>query len=341
MRNVLESLAVVVPLHALVLASALLWATGIADAADQVQKIQISSASIGQSAHFFATTWSKLINTKTPGLLATNAATGGFVENLQLLGQGKTDVGYLSALNLVKASAGDRSLISEKEFSVLRGIYSYRAGAIHLVVLADSNIRSIADLKGKKVTGGPAGGITRTFLRDLLEAGGLKPGSYTEHVLSTTGGVDALKDGVVDAVCTAGVAPLPVLIDLVVNKKIRILPLDESQVQRLSQRVPSYVREVIPRDIYGKNLITDKDIVTAGTTSMAATHQGMDREVVYKITKVLFANLDEYYTSHPSAKRTSLEDPWPGMVIPLHAGALKFYREAGKDVPARLVPPEK
>ncbi len=64
-------------------------------------------------------------------------------------------------------------------------------------------------------------------------------------------------------------------------------------MRRLTQKVPSYVREVIPRDQYGKNLVNDKDILTAGTTSMAATHRGVDPEVIYKITKLLFANLDE------------------------------------------------
>lgn len=250
-------------------------------------------------------------------------------------------MGYASVLNLFKASTGDRSLISERELAVIRGIYSYRVGPIHLVVLADSGIKSIADLRGKKVTAGPAGGVTRTFLRDLLEAGGLKPGSYTEHVLTTTGGVDALKDGAVNAVCTGGMAPLPVLIDLAVTRKIRILPLSEQEVQSLIRKVPSYVREVIPRDQYGKNLVNDKDVVTVGSTSMAATHRGVDPELVYKITKALFGNLEEYYTSHPSARRTSLEDAFTGMVIPLHAGALRFYREAGKEIPPRMIPPEK
>jgi len=304
------------------------------------KKVQICSASIGQSAHFFATSWAKIINTKTQNLLATNAATGGFVENFQLLGQGKVDVGYISVYNAFRASTGDRSLISEKEFAILRGIYSYRVGPVHMVVLADSGIKSVSDLKGKKVTGGPAGGITRTFLKDFLEAGGLKAGSYTEHVLSTTGGVDALKDGVVDGVCTAGLAPLPVLMDLSLMRKIRILPLEEDAIERLTQKVPSYVREVIPRELYGKNLLNEKDIVTVGSTSMAASHKSVDPDTVYQITKVLFENLPEFHTSHPSAKRTTLDDAFVGMVMPLHAGALKYYKEAGKTIPPRIVPPE-
>ena len=304
------------------------------------KKIQICSASIGQSAHYFATSWAKIINTKTKDLLATNSATGGFVENFQLLGQGKTEVGYVSVYNLFRASTGDRTLVSEKEFAVIRGIYSYRVGPVHMVVLEESGIKSVSDLKGKKVTGGPAGGITRTFLKDFLEAGGLKPGSYSEHVLSTTGGVDALKDGVVDAVCTAGLAPLPVLMDLSVMRKMRILPLDEEAVKRLMQKVPSYVREVIPRELYGKNLINEKDILTVGSTSMAASHKSVDPDTIYQLTRVLFENLAEFHTSHPSAKRTTLEDTFVGMVIPLHSGALKFYKEAGKEIPPRLVPPE-
>jgi len=308
--------------------------------AEKEKKVQICSASIGQSAHFFATSWAKIINTKTKGLLATNAATGGFVENIQLLGQGKTDVGYVSVLNLYKASVGDRSLLSEKEFQIIRGIYSYRVGPVHMVALADSGIKSLSDLKGKKVTAGPAGGVTRTFLKDVLEGAGLKAGSYSEHVLSTTGGIDALKDGTVDAVCTAGLAPLPILMDLATVRKFRILPLDEEGVKRLTQKIPSYVREIIPKDAYGRNLVNETDILTVGSTSMAASHRDVEADTIYKIMKALFENLAEFHTSHPSAKRTTLEDAFVGMIIPVHPGALKFYREAGKEIPARLIPAE-
>lgn len=317
----------------------LLVLAGFLWGAEQVKKIQISSASIGQSVHSFSTAWAKIINTKTKGLLATNAATGGMVENIQLLGQGKTDVTYISVYHLYRAKVGDQSLISDKEFSVIRGIYTYCVGPIHMVVLADSGIKSLSDLKGKKVTGGPAGGVTRTYVKDFLEAAGLKPGSYSEHVLSTTGGVEALKDGVVDAVCTGGLAPLPILMDLALTRKIRVLSLNEKEIKYLTQKVASYVPEIIPKNIYGKNQVNENDIVTLGSTSMAATHQNVDADIIYRITKILFENLDDFHASHPSAKRTNLKEAFVGMVIPLHPGALKFYREAGKEIPTRMIPP--
>ncbi len=313
-------------------------AAGLSTGAFAAQKnLLMLSASIGQSAHSMASSFAKIVNTSVPDMNMTNQATGGFRENYQLMIQKKAQIAHMSNLDLQAALDGRDPLTADQVMN-FRGLYTYNVGPFQIIVRADSNIHTFNDLKGKRITAGPAGGGTRNIFNEQFKTAGIL-GDVKERMMSTTGGFDALRDGSVDAVFSGGMAPLPLVMQVAHTTPIRLIGLPNDVIARLEKLNKAYVITETPANIY-PNQDNKGPVKNANGTSGVFAQRDLDPETVYQIMKAVFGQLDEYRQSHPSAANISLQTALNGLVLPLHPGAVRFYREAGVNVPARLLPGE-
>lgn len=288
--------------------------------------IAIATASAGGAWYPIGAGMAEVIKRSLLGVQARVQTTGGGVENVKLVHDGKVEIGitisYL-AFNGYNAIDPYRSKLQN-----IRTLCSgLSTGVMQVVVPASSRIKSMADLRGKKVAVGPAGGGALTVLDDIFKEYGFKMSNVTPSYVSYDEGVTMMTDGHIDAAVVYAALPTPAVKTLSTGPNpFRMLDLEENVQKSLLSKYPYYVPIRISKDMYG----TGSDIRVVGTPNIVIVYSKLPEELVYNITKAFFEpkNLEIIHTSHPSAKGLTLERAALA-AVPLHPGAEKFYREKG------------
>jgi len=156
-----------------------------------------------------------------PGLLAVAQTTQGSLENLRLINNGQIDSGFAQADLAGWAYAGSNIFPDAGPMLKLRAIASLFPESLHLVVLADSPIHSVADLAGKKVALGEPGSGTIANTRVLLAGMNFGDSDLVRAYLPPAEAVEALKTGKIDAFFQVGVVPIPAISELAMTTPIR------------------------------------------------------------------------------------------------------------------------
>jgi len=258
------------------------------------------------------------------------------------LGQGKIDLSVVPPVMVPWMHKGTRFYKkrpgpAKKAIENIRLIMAYGAGVRHYMVWADSNIKTFADLKGKRVfVGPPRGGASPVAIAAVKLNSGLSPKKdYKEIRMPWNAGMQAMSDGKLDAfIRPAGVGAAS-MDQLGAKRKFRLLGVNQKKMAKFMAR-PDRLFVKIPAGTYKNQAGNDKDVITDGFRHQLAVRRDMSDDLVYKITKTIFANLDQMKKSAVTLKDISLDDPFTGGNIPLHPGAVRFYKEKGKKIPANL-----
>ena len=258
------------------------------------------------------------------------------------LGQGKIDLSVVPPVMVPWMHKGTRFYKkrpgpAKKAIENIRLIMAYGAGVRHYMVWADSGIKTFADLKGKRVfVGPPRGGASPVAIQSIkLNSGLVNKKDYKEIRMPWNAGIQAMSDGKLDAfVRPAGVGAAS-MDQLGAKRKFRLLGVDPKKLAKF-MAVPDRVFVKIPAGTYKNQAGNDKDVLVDGFRHQLAVRKDMSDDLVYKITKTIFDNLDNMKKSAITLKDISLDDPFTGGNIPLHPGAVRFYKEKGKKIPAKL-----
>ena len=265
------------------------------------------------------------------------------------LGRGKIDIQPLPPVITPWMRAGTRMYkkapeVAKKAVANIRLIASYGAGVRHYLVWADSGIETFDDLKGKRVfVGPPVGGASNVAKAVLRITAGLEAGKdYTEVRLPWNGGIQAMQDGKIDVfIRPAGIGAASIE-QLGAKRKFRLLSVapyvDRPAFKKYLGGGGRVLRKV-PAGTYKNQVGNDKDVATDGFRHQLVVNKTMSDELVYKITRTLFENLAEMHKTAAILRDVSLEDTFSLANVPVHPGALKYYKEIGKAVPERLMPP--
>jgi len=306
----------------LVLSALLIFAPNMATA--KVKRISILTASTGGTWYIMGGAMSKVINTYLPNVEATPEVTGGGLENIRLLLRGKADFILTTdaqILNVLKK----REKVKKSNF---RALFTGIASAFHVVVYADSPIRSISDLKGRRI-GTPAlndGG--EIMARATLEAYGLsyKDAKSAKH-LSLGELASAFKDGFIDAALCGGGVPLSAVMDMTTSKNCRLIPIDAEKVEWITTKYPEYTQSFIRKGGYKG---VEQDLLSYGTRTAVVTLAGMDEDLCYRITKTILEHTKDLAEIHPQGRTYNIQEALLGVKsIPIHAGAIRYYKEKG------------
>ena len=265
------------------------------------------------------------------------------------LGRGKIDIQPLPPVITPWLRAGTRMYkkapdVAKKAVANIRLIASYGAGVRHYLVWADSGIETFDDLKGKRIfVGPPVGGASVVAMAVLRITAGLKADKdYTQVRLPWNGGIQAMQDGKIDVfIRPAGIGAASID-QLGSKRKFRLLSV-EKYVDKPAFRKylggGGRVLRKVPAGTYKNQENNDRDVATDGFRHQLVVHKGLGDELVYKITKTLFESLPEMHKTAVTLKDISLDDTFSLANVPVHPGALKYYNEIGKKVPAALMPP--
>ena len=254
----------------------------------------------------------------------TVVSTDGSKANILGIASGDYQLGTVQSDVMAYAWSGLRSFEKEGKidsFRVLGGLY---AEAVQLVTM-DPEIKSVADLKGKKVSIGAAGSGVYFNAMDVLAAAGLKETDIQPQYQSFADSADALKDGKIQAAFIVAGPPTPAISELfTTNANARLVPIDGAVAEKLMTDCPYYTVHTIKAGTY-ENQTTDVNTVTVKATLIVSA--SASEEDVYNITKAIFDNIDSI--AHDKKNELSLENATSGMTAPFHAGAAKYYAEKG------------
>lgn len=256
-----------------------------------------------------------------PSVQSTKAS----VENLNLLQQGRGEVAFTLGDTLSLAAQGSEDAGFKAPLDKLRGLANLYDNYIQIVASAESGIESLEDLKGKAVSVGAPKSGTELNARAVFEAAGL---SYDDlgkiEYLPFAESVELIKNRQLDATLQSAGLGVASIRDLASSVAISVVPIPEDVVSAIGD--PAYQAAVIPAGTYDGQ---DQDVPAAKVTNVLVSHDEVDEELGYQMTKSLFENLDQLANAHAAAKAISLEGAADDMAVPLHPGAERYFREAG------------
>ena len=206
-------------------------------------------------------------------------------------------------------------------FSTLGAAY---AEVCQIVAKADSGIKTVADLKGKKVSVGDSGSGVEFNAQQILGAYDITFEDIDKQNLSFQASADALKDGKIDAFfCTAG-APTVAITDLATTTGIVLVEIDAEHLAKLQADYGFYAAYTVPAGTYTG---IDADATTVAVKATFIVSNDLEEETVYQLTKAIYENKDEY--SHEKASEMSLEYAVSSISVPFHPGAERYFKEVG------------
>lgn len=230
-------------------------------------------------------------------------------------------------------------------FSELRGILNYPLGPYQGVTWADSGIKSMDDLKGKRIFTGPPSGAARTVVQQVIKGStGYEPKKdYEEVNLDWSSALQAFQDRQVDVYFVPTSIPSPQIAQLATIGKIRILGIPDSALDSEGLKAATSVAGraffMLPKGQY-ENLVNETDVRVLGSIVGLGATKWMSEEDAYNITKGIFTHNAELAQAAAWMKSITPETGLQQMNTPLHIGAYKYYKEVGVEVPDELIPPE-
>lgn len=271
-------------------------------------------------------------NASYPKVNVTVQSSGASVENIRLLGSGNADLA-LSMNNIADDAYKGVGSFKDGKVDKFMAVGVVYPEVMQGFVAADSKIKTIADLKGKKVAVGPTGSGTEITTHAIVKAYGLdfKERKDFEPIYATfADAVDRFKDGQVDAAWNALAVPASAIVDVTNTKAIRFLEITGPELEKLMKEFPLVTPYTIPAGSYKG---VDKDVKTVALQAALYVRADLDEETVYNLTKIMYEKNEDIAKGHDKGKQISLKVALAGITTPIHPGAAKYYKEKGIQLP--------
>jgi len=260
-----------------------------------------------------------------PGLVATAVASNGSVANVNAIASGSMQSAFTQSDVAYWAYNGTGIYDGRPKVDVLRAIANLYPESFHLVVRRGSGIKTMADLKGKRMSVDEPGSGTLVDARLILAAYGLTEKDIKAEYLKPQQAADKLRDGALDAFFSVGGWPLGAIAELAATTGIDLVPIDGPEAEKLIKQYSFFGVDEIPDGAY-KNVAGVK---TVSVNAIWATSSKQTDELIYAITAALWnpSTRKLLDSGHAKGKAIKLESAVQGLGIPLHPGAEKFYKE--------------
>jgi uncharacterized protein len=307
----------------------------IAPAAAKDYSIKIGGGPTGGTFNTFANGMAVYVPKVNPNIKASAVGSGGSVENVKRVSKGESDFGMCYAVDSALGFQGKLPK-DPKVYNNLRSMgYLYGAPA-QLVVRADSKIKSAMDLKGKRVAVGNAGSGAAASAERFFRHLGLWD-KFKPTFMGYSAAASAFKDGKIDAFWVLVGYPNRSIIEAGVQVKIRLIDVGADAEKSGFYKAFAYSPVVIPAGTYGKGMPECK---TFQDSTILSVNKDKADDLVYTVMKTLWSK--DGMAAMVSAKKTfkamTMENGFKGASVPLHPGAVKFWKEKGKEIPKKLMP---
>ena len=261
------------------------------------------------------------------GLIASAVSSRGSVDNVNAIISGLRNSGFAQSDVAYWAYTGTGTMEGKEPAKDLRTIAALFEEHIHLVTLKKSKIKSVKDLKGKKVSLDEPGSGTYVDALLILEANGLSEKDVQAEALKGNAATDALRNGKVDAIFVVAGYPTGALVELASSVSIKLIPIDGAGAKKLTDKHGFFSQSSIPEGTY-------EGVKSTSTVAVGAqwfTSAKEDDDLIYNITKALWNTESRKLmdVGHSKGKTITPDTALAGVGVPLHPGAERFYKEVG------------
>ena len=261
------------------------------------------------------------------GLIASAVSSRGSVDNVNAIISGLRNSGFAQSDVAYWAYTGTGTMEGKAPAKELRTIAALFEEHIHLVALADSGINSVKDLAGKRVSLDEPGSGTYVDALLILEANGMSEKDVKAEALKGNAAAEALRNGKIDAFFVVAGYPTGAIVELASAADIKLVPISGAGAEKLVSDYGFFAQSDIPSGTYEG--VASTATVAVGAQWFTSTNE--DEELIYNITKALWNNESRKLmdVGHAKGKAITPESALAGVGVPLHAGAERFYKEAG------------
>jgi TRAP transporter TAXI family solute receptor len=305
-------------------AAALLWPTpsrsGEPNWPDQ---LLIGTASPGGTYYVYGEGLAKIL-TRTLDLPVVRLATEGPAQNIELLEAGEAKLGFVTIGIALQAWNGTGVWAGKKPARSMRAIFPMYDTPFQFLVLQESGIRSIAEMAGKRVGVGPRGGTSAAyfpeFFNTLKVPANLVFGEWAELAAQ-------VHQRTLDVLAVGAGVPFPSFVELEAKDKVRYIAFGPEQIAALRLAMPELTPSRIPAGTYPSLL---RHYQTLGLYNLAVAHADLPDDLVYNVVRAVFENHEEMMEAHAAAAATVPANIDRNSFLPLHPGAIRYYRQIGK-----------
>ena len=288
--------------------------------------IAIATGGTGGTYYPLGGALAQMLSNNVEGLIVTAQTGNASRANCNLISRGQIETGFSQANVTYWSYIGAGIYKDEPILTNLRGIASLYPETIHIIATKASGIKTIEDLKGKKVGVGAPNSGTAADAEIILKAHGITFDDIKADFIDFNEVAQRLVDGQIDAGFTTAGFPTSSIIDIATKRDMVLVPISAEKMKELVEAIPYYGATVIPGGLYKG---VDKDVPALATPALWICDAKLSPTLVYKMTKALWEHRDVLEKVHSQGKNITLETALGGMGLPLHPGAELYYKEVG------------
>jgi TRAP transporter TAXI family solute receptor len=304
---------------------------GVAQWKPEVKFVKIGVSSAGGDWFRAGAKFSTILPSVLPEVAASTVIGGGVV-NVTRIGKGETQIGFALTPYPEQGYKGESKHYPQPLKNV-RLIASNlgRHVVVAMVVLKDSPIKGLHDLKGKRIVTGDRGWGTTELVEALLATAGMPPDKFkadggTISYTSITDRSKALQDKNVDAIFLPAQVAYPDVMAIQQGAGIRVIGFPDDVVDKTLGVMPGLVKSKVPKGLYG---VVDHDLASPGFLQQLIVDANLSDELVYRITKLWWERIKDIHEIAPGLDQANVRMAMEHATIPFHPGALRYYKEVG------------
>jgi hypothetical protein len=298
---------------------------------DWPKSLTLGTASPGGVYYIYGDELAKILTEKL-GLTVNPLPTQGSIQNVKLLDSGAEQLGLITMSTGLEGWNGTGNWTDGKKFRNIRALFPMYDNPFQAVVLRRSGITTFAQLDNKRIGVGPRAGNGGTYVPGIFKivgiSGELSYGSYDDMATE-------LLDGHIDALLTLLGAPVPAIQHVDAKEPVTFLSLSPEQMDAIRKATPDFGPAKIAAGTYR---LLDKDYVTVGVPNFVIGRADLPDDLVHQLVKAVFENQPRLVKVTTAASETLPQNVVKDTFLPLHPGALRYYREIGIQIPDALAP---
>ena len=300
-------------------------ATAAPKAAIPPTQLRLMTGPMGGSWYPLGGAIAEILKTSIPGM-TVDVQPGAGITNIKAVEAGKADIGLANACSAADALAGRQPFEgTAKNVFHLATLYDQ---FFQMVAPEDTGIKTVADFKGKRLTTQQVGNTGEQMTRHVMEVYGL---SYSDlakppSLVNYNDSVNLIKDRQAEVFALVTTVPAPSITELTLTRKMRLIGITDEDIAKLQKINSGYGKKVIPKGSYEGQT---EDVVTYGTYTHLIVSGQLSEDVVYAITKALAQNIKKMGEVVADVKALDVKGMASDVGVPLHPGALKYYKEVG------------
>jgi len=310
----------------LVLAISLIMGMFSFGMAAERQFVAIATGGTGGTYYPLGGALAQMLSNNVEGLIVTAQSGNASIANCNLISRGQIETAFSQANTTYWCYTATGILKDTQPITNLRGIASLYPETIHIVATRASGIKTIEDLKGKKVGVGAPNSGTAADAEIILNAHGITFDDMKVDYIDFNEVAQRLIDGQIDAGFTTAGFPTSSIINIATKRDIILIPISAEKIKELTDAIPYYGATVIPGGLYKG---VDEDVPALATPALWICDANLPPTLVYKMTKALWENREILEKVHSQGKNVTIETAIDGIGVPLHPGAELYYKEIG------------